>query len=222
MRSLVLPWFVVMVTAAGSLGQTCERTLTVNGWMGMPPGLGVTDFEAVLDHHKLTITRVEPLASSRVLILILAADKLLDQPSKHLVQWLEAMNSVPPNITLAYGVYAEKIVFSSRFTSDPQELRSSLAELVTKANSGVLGRRDAGLYLFHQALDFFQKPQAGDSIVVVNRAYIDDYDDYSYAAQKLHMEPISPVPFLEKGIRFVAWGLMYTWGWGFYPKGYFP
>src|SRR5215471_17568701 len=135
--------FLFLVTAAvNGIAQTCERTLTVGGNSGLPQDLDAADFEASLYHRTLTITKVEPIRQTRLLILVRAIDKLLQKKSKQLVEQLEAVNAIPEGVTLAYGIYAEKIIFSSRFTSEPEELRTGLEGLVKKANSGVLGRRD--------------------------------------------------------------------------------
>ena len=205
MRILLLLLFVPILAIAAALGQMCDRTLTVAGNPEAPPGLDIGDFEATVSHKRLIITKVEPIHYSRVLILIRAIDQLSHKESKQLIRRLTALTAIPPNVKLAYGVYAEKIIFSERFTSDPDELRTSLGELVQKANSGILGKRDAGYYVLGQALDFFQKPLPGDSIVELVTGVIDSYDDYSEIAKKSNINPITITTFLEKGIRLFAW-----------------
>lgn len=86
------------------------------------------------------------------------------------VSRLSAIDSIPENVSVAYGVYAEKVAFSDRFTSDPQELRNSLGTLVTKAQSGELGKNAPygsayDICMGNQVLNFQGSSQPGDVLV---------------------------------------------------------
>src|SRR6267142_2486076 len=127
---LILPLFAMILAALGADGQTCERTIPVGLAV---PGTNGADFEATLNRRLLTVVKVEPFHHSRILVLIQADFSHLkahDKDFRRVVDWLAAIDRIPENAALAYGLYSEKIAFSNRFTSDPQELRSDLNELV--------------------------------------------------------------------------------------------
>jgi hypothetical protein len=171
MKPPLLSTFLILATTVGVLGQTCERTLTVS-FLGPEMALTPQDFEATLDRKILQVTKVEPLRSSRILILLAAGDssRLRDRKDfEKVVTQLSEITDIPENTSLAYGLHAKRISFSKRFTSDAEELRNSLEELVRQAQSGALGRGLAPDQdcLLGPALDFFGQSQPGDSIVEI-------------------------------------------------------
>jgi hypothetical protein len=163
--------FMVFVVAAGSFGQSCERTLPVAvGLPGSAPQrFEAKDFAAAVNRQDIPVTKVEPIRQIRLLIL-LPADYLARIKEKKDFQYqiarLSEIDGIPENVSIAYGVYAEKIAFSEHFTSDAQELRSSLRTLVSKAESGALGR-ESPLFdcLMNPVFDFLGTPQPGDTLV---------------------------------------------------------
>ncbi len=204
------PLFVAMLFATlGALGQTCERTVLVGP---ASPGIGVADFEATLNRQALTVAHVEPLRSTRVLVFIQADYLHLtthQDDFNRLIEWLAAIDSIPGNESLAYGLYAEKTIFSSRFSSDPQELRSSLDELIRKARSGALGRRDNGHYLLRQALEFFQQPQPGDSVLLIG----DSEGEFHAVEPRGRIDTVTEGAFLKSGVRLFVLNPYYrNWG----------
>jgi hypothetical protein len=202
MKPRLAPFFAIFMAAigfAGALGQTCERTLTV----GLhTPGLGAGDFLPTLDRQTLEVTKVEPIRSSRLLILVPASFYNLVTHKKDFQQMiarLSGIDGIPENVSLAYGLYAEKIIFSAHFTSNAQELRSSLDDLVSKANSGALGRVPPNDdCLLGQVFDFFGHPQPGDSVIQLG-AGITFCDRGSH--DWVHNDQAAQGSFLGSGLR---------------------
>jgi hypothetical protein len=163
--------FMVIIFTVSALGQSCERTVPVSS--PIPGynihGLTVTDFQATLNDQNIHVVKAEPIRQSRLLILLLAdyTSRLTNKKDfERAVTGLSAIQAIPKNVSIAYGVYAKKIAFSDRFTSDPQELRQSLAALVSQAESDALGREVPDYdCLLNPVLDFLGTPQPGDALV---------------------------------------------------------
>lgn len=161
--------FMVAVLSVSAFGQSCERTIPVELDRA---GLEAKDFAATLNRQNLKIVKVEPIQKSRVLIL-LPVDRSFGDDRKDfklILARLSAIDSIPENVSVAYGVYAEKTAFSDRFTSNPQELRNSLAALLTKAHSGELGKNGPysspyDICMGNQVLNFQGSSQPGDVLV---------------------------------------------------------
>jgi hypothetical protein len=163
--------FMVFTLTISAFGQSCERTVPVS--LAFPgysiQGLALTDFQATLNDQNINVVKAEPLRQSRLLILLLAdyTSRITHKKDfERAVAGLSAIQAIPKNVSIAYGVYAKKIVFSDRFTSDPQELRQSLAALVSQAESDDLGREVPDHdCLLNPVLDFLGTPQPGDALV---------------------------------------------------------
>lgn len=162
--------FMVFIIAVGAFGQSCERTIPV---ALDQPGLEAKDFAATLNKQNLKIVKVEPIQKSRVLIL-LPVDYLSrvtrNKDYQSIMTRLSEINSIPGNVSVAYGVYDDKMAFSDHFTSDPQELRQSLDSLITRAESGELSENIHGnaphdRCLGNQVLNFQGNSQPGDVLV---------------------------------------------------------
>ncbi len=166
-KPILLCVLTMALVGTGALGQACERTLTITGG---GTGLGAGDFEATLGKQILTITKVEPIRSSRILVLVAANSFRLGRQAdfERLIDRLGSIDAIPANVSLAYGLYAEKMVLSGRFTSDPKELRASLDELVRQAKTGALGKSTRANSLMGQAFEFFQQPRPGDAVILIS------------------------------------------------------
>lgn len=163
--------FMVAVLTISAFGQSCERTIPVS--LAFPgfsiQGLTVTDFQATLNDQNINVVKAKPIRQSRLLILLLADYKsriTYKKDFERAVAGLSAIQAIPQNVSIAYGVYAKNIVFSDRFTADPQELRQSLAALVSQAESDAVGREVPDHdCLLNPVLDFLGTPQPGDALV---------------------------------------------------------
>jgi hypothetical protein len=185
MKPLLLCFLAIKLTMLDALAQGCERTLSVGFIVPSSSALEPADFEAVLGKQALTVIRVEPIRSSRILILIASKLSKLskDKSLKRLTNRLLAIDRIPPNVAIAYAVEDErKIAFSGGFTSDPQELRNNLQKLVSGFPTESHIRSAAS-----ETLNFFGQPQAGDSVLAILPGSASVW--------------VTEEDFLEKGIR---------------------
>jgi hypothetical protein len=208
----MLSIFAAIILTISAFGQSCERTVPVTiGFPGMSlPGLEAKDFDATLNRESIQVVKVEPIRQSRVLILI-AADYLSRKRDKKdfqkIMARLSAIDPIPENVSIAYGMYAKTIAFSDHFTSDARELRASLNTLANKAESGVLGKEwDYHNCLLGPALDFLGAPQPGDTLV-----YMDGWVSYCVPGHEKYKKNDSMINhraerrnFLKNGIRFFS------------------
>jgi hypothetical protein len=174
---------LLAVLAPCAYAQACERTFTLSGHY-VPEGLKADHIVAQVGRHRLPVTRLEPIRSSRILIFIeaeyrkLAKNRLL----KKLTANLASLDSIPANMKLAYAVKYEKtIAFSGPFTSDPQALHDGLQKLILDA---AVRQKAKGM---DEALDWFGEPQPGDAVIQVA---------FGYAVEYPNVER-----FLQNGIR---------------------
>jgi hypothetical protein len=206
MRAAALGMLVLMLARIDAIGQTCQRTLTVNIFSsGAEPE--VADFEATVGRQTLTVTKVEPVRSSRLLLLMDAShyDIRRDRDLKRLVRRLEAIDSIPQNVALAYGiVYADRAVFSDGFTSDPQEVRKSLDTLIAQAGGSAPRKMGDAYKTANDVVDLFTPPRPGDAVVWIA-------GDPWLAGFLLKSSPVQTSDplverYLERGLRFFVMG----------------
>jgi von Willebrand factor type A domain len=149
------------------------------------------------------VTSVEPITTSRVLILIDDSgsmegnrvgsgfsyqEQALAQVNRALK---ELVNDLPGGFQVEYGIFHNRAIFGGRFSSDPKELSDSLAEVA--ARLGHPKMRKTALYdAIHEGLAQFDSPRPGDSILVLT----DGEDNASIlSAEKLQREAAG------KGVR---------------------
>jgi hypothetical protein len=190
MKPILFCLLTMALTVTGALGQACERTFTVGAAfapaaVSLQPG----DIDATLGKQTLTVTKVEPIRSSRVLILIAEDFSRLskDKNLKQLTTRLAVIDAIPANIRVAYAATSSgETAFSDGFTSDPQELRSGLQKLISGAATRIPARPG-----MDEVLNFFGQPQPGDSVVLIG-------EGGGYPADVQH--------FLEEGTRLFILG----------------
>lgn len=163
MKTLAI-FCLVAVLAPCAYTQACERTFTLSGHY-VPEGLEADDIVAQVKDHRLSVTRLEPIRSSRILIFIEAEYRkpAKDRLLRKLTADLAVLDAIPANVKLAYAVKYEKtIAFSGPFTSDPQALQNGLQKLILDA---AVRQKAKGM---DEALDWFGEPQLGDAVIQVS------------------------------------------------------
>jgi hypothetical protein len=76
------------------------------------------------------------------------------------------MSKLPPGVSIEYGLFNNKWVFSDAFVADPAELRKSIEEVTARFGKFPYGR--TAIYdSLHEALKRLGEPQTGDSIVLL-------------------------------------------------------
>jgi hypothetical protein len=137
-------------------------------------GLRAEDFEAKLDHTSVPIVSVTQRFNGRLLLLLeisgTAEDPTLADRANQLAN-LAAQ--APTGRSVAFGVFAERAIFMKGFSSDPQERRSSINEIMAQSKS--LGKQTAVYDALHDALTLFGPHQPGDTILLIS----DGFDNHS-------------------------------------------
>ncbi|HEY7402723.1 MAG TPA: hypothetical protein VIB39_04330 [Candidatus Angelobacter sp.] len=172
---LVAGTILFVVFAASAFSQTCERKLTLGfSFPPFPYSTNAQDYKATLDRQPINVLKAVPFTGSRVLIILqgdFTHTVTYKKDFERMIDHLMSIGSIPQNVTVAYGVYAEKIAFSGAFTSNPEELRKGLQELASKATSGELGKLGAPAYgpysHFDEVVDYFREPRPGDTIFAI-------------------------------------------------------
>jgi hypothetical protein len=199
----IAAFLITTVLAVSAFGQSCERTLTlgVAPPFGLPLSHDAQDYEATLGHERISVVKVQPFKKARTLILLPADYDHITKDKgdfDRLVGWLSGITALPGNASVAYGLYAQKMIFSDHFTSDPQELRSSLEELVKNAKTGSLGANYVTYDRLVEAVGYFGQPQPGDSVILLSN-YAGEYTgDYSRPVTR-YSDVVAR--FLQAGIR---------------------
>ncbi len=75
----------------------------------------------------------------------------------------------PKGRSVAFGVFAERAIFMKRFSTDSQERRSSINEVMAQSNT--LGKQTALYDALHEALGLFGQHQPGDTILLISDGF---------------------------------------------------
>lgn len=187
--------FLVLLLSSGAAAQEC----TIRVWASFYDQrtteeiqtLKTEDLEVKLDGKKLPVTSASRDVNNRLLILLETEgsaknDKLADLVNTVTLQARQAPEGKP----VAFGVFAEKALFTKGFSSEPEMRAAAINTVIEEA--GPLGKRVALWDALHQALELFGPHQPGDTILLVG----DPYDDSSrHTADSVEKE------FITKGTR---------------------
>ncbi len=80
----------------------------------------------------------------------------------------ELLKEIPPGVSVAYGVFSKKSLFTEKFTSDPGELRALVDRVTTQYQLTRPGSGTAMVDAIHEALKLLEPPQAGDAIILAS------------------------------------------------------
>ena len=194
--------YFLLILAAPAVAQDCTQTVpirVVDRDTGAPiENLTREMVTARMGETALPISAPTRIHASRIIVLIdesgsMAGIAWPNSPFSHaqrdavlaVEQTLgELMGKMPPGVSIEYGLFNNKWVFSDTFVSDPVELRKKIDEVTArfgKAPSGHTAIYDS----LHEALKRFGSPQIGDSILLLT----DGGDNSSkLTAQKLEQE----------------------------------
>jgi hypothetical protein len=172
--------FLVMIvlTSSWCLAQDCTSYVVFAAYdrtTGVEiETLKTEDFEATMGKTTLPVVTSSQHFTNRLLVLLETDgigkdDKLADE-----VDMVTRMaRQAPEGISVAFGVFAERAVFTKGFVADPQKRDAAMSDVVEKKDS--LGTRVALWDALHQALALFGPHQPGDTVLLVS----DVYDDKS-------------------------------------------
>jgi len=186
-------WLLIILagTAPKAATQSCTNTVLVSFYDQKTTDeietLKLDDIEVRAAGTTLPVVKFDRDFNNRVLILletdgVSKSNKLEDTVDTVTQQARTAGEGKP----VAFGIYAQKAVFSKGFESDPDKRRAAVGEVMEEAGS--LGQRVALWDALHDALALFGKHQPGDTILLVG----EPYDDASHhSAHDVEREFIS-------------------------------
>ena len=195
MRQALL--LAILLFSSWSAAQDCTAYVVVNVYN---PKLSIDvltlkaeDFEARMDGTILPIVSSRQDYSSRLLVLLETDGTNNDQVAEAVDAVTRMARQAPEGQPLAFGVYADRAVFTKGFFANVQERTAAVNAVREEASS--LGKRVALFDALHQALQLFGPHQPGDALLLVGYPY----DDKSH-----HSAGDVEKAFLAAGTRFMA------------------
>jgi hypothetical protein len=138
--------------------------------------LKAEDFEARMDNTSLPIVSVTDNYKSRLLVLVEvdgADDPKIGEKIDIATRWAR---QAPDGQPVAFGIYADRAVFTHGFSSDEKERARQISAVIEESSS--LGKRVALFDALHQAARLFGEHQPGDTVMLLGFPY-DDKSDHS-------------------------------------------
>lgn len=154
--------------------------------------LKLGDFSAKSGHRSLPVVSAEHKFSNRLLVVLetdgIASNDKLDSEIRTMT---ELARHAPDGKPVAFGIYADRGVFTKDFSSDEKQRTAEINAIIEEA--GDLSSKHVVLFdTLLQALAMFGPHQPGDTILLVG----DPYDDSSHhSADDVEKE------FLRSGVR---------------------
>ena len=194
------PAFLICLVLLSPLAfaQDCTSYVVVNAFN---PKLGIDiltlkadDLEARMDKARLEIVSSDQKYTSRLLVLVEADGIEKNDDIAEVVDTVTLMSKqAPEGQPVAYGVFADRAVFTKGFITDPNERAKAISAV--REEAGSMGKR-VGMYdALHQGLQLFGPHQPGDAVLLVGFPY----DDKSHhSAGDIEKE------FLATGTRFMV------------------
>src|SRR5580658_4357310 len=197
MRKILFLLIVVLLVST-ALGQDCTTSVVVNVFDDHlkidVQTLKAEDFQAQMDKERLTIVNTEQNYNSRLLVLLETDDAVKDAKVQDVVETMtSAARQAPQGRPVAFGVYADRAIFTKDFIADPEKRATEINTVIEQADS--LGKRVALFDALHQALQLFGPHQPGDTILLVASPYDDKSNHSAGSVEK---------EFLSTGTRLMA------------------
>lgn len=165
-------FFLVLIASGMLSAQECTTYVPVSAFDAKTRatirGLSASDFAVRAGNNLLHVSRATPMFHNRVLILVNAgAAGQQEQSPDELKSIAEMASNAPPEMPVAFGIYASHAIFTHGFLTRPADLAFELEDVMEKA-SALHGTSDTPAAL-HQALAMFGPHQTGDTILLVAR-----------------------------------------------------
>lgn len=176
MRSLL--WLSVLLLSTWAAAQECT-TFVVVAALDHETGeeldmLQTRDFQVSIGSRPVEVISATRPFNNRLLILVEMDGATASEKLSETVEMITHFaREAPEGKPIAFGVYADRAVFTKGFISDPHERTEAINSVVEESNS--LGKRVALMDSLHQALRVFGRHQAGDTVLLV----ADPFDDLS-------------------------------------------
>lgn len=191
-------WLLVLLaaTASGVVAQECTNTVLVSFYDQLTTDeiqtLQLDDVEARMAGSSLPILGLSRDFKNRLLILLETDGSAKNEKLGDLVDTVtKQARNAPDGKPVAFGIYAQKAVFTKGFFDDTQKRTAAVNDVIEEAGS--MGKRVALWDSLHAALEQFGPHQAGDTVLLIG----DPYDDISHrTADDIEKE------FIKHGTRF--------------------
>jgi hypothetical protein len=176
-------------------GQECTTTVLVSFYDQLTTSeiqtLKSEDIEVRMSGASLPVLSASRDFHNRLLILLETEGAGKNEKLENLVdQVTQQARTAPEGKPVAFGIFAEKALFTREFLADPEKRTAAINGVIEEAGS--LGKHVALWDALHQALEQFGPHQPGDTILLVG----DPYDDSSrHSAHDVEKE------FLSRGTR---------------------
>jgi hypothetical protein len=191
-------WLFVLLaaTARTIAGQECTNTVLVSFYDQLTTSeietLNTNDIEVRMAGSSLPVLSFSRDFSNRLLILLETdgaskSDKLGDL----VIAVTRQARTAPDGKPVAFGIFAQKSVFTKGFFSDPEKRTAAVNDVIEEAGS--MGQRVALWDSLHAALQQFGPHQPGDTVLLIG----DPYDDISH-----HKADDVEKEYLTSGTRF--------------------
>ncbi len=189
---------LILLTSSWSLAQECTTYVVLTAYdrlSGVPiETLKAEDFEASMGSATLPVVAAGQHFKNRLLVLLETDSIANDDKLEEEIDAVTRMaRQAPEEVSVAFGVFAEKAVLTKEFAADTQKRDAGISEVIEQKNS--LGKRVALWDSLHQALALFGQHQPGDTVLLVS----DVYDDKSSrSGSDVEKE------FITRGVRLYA------------------
>jgi hypothetical protein len=187
--------FFVALASCWASGQECTTTVLVSFYDQLTTSeietLKSNDIEVRMSGASLPVLSASRDFHNRLLILLQTEGAAKNEKLEDLVNKVtEQARTAPEGKPVAFGIFAEKALFTREFLADPEKRTAAINGVIEEVGS--LGKRVALWNALHQALEQFGPHQPGDTILLVG----DPYDDSSHhSAHDIEKE------FLSRGTR---------------------
>ena len=187
-----LPFFLFLILmSSGGAAQDCTHTVLVSFYDQLTTAeietLRADDIEVRMSGSVLPVVEASRNFSNRLLILLETEGTTKSEKLENLVETVTRQaRTAPEGKPVAFGIFAQKALFTKEFIADPEKRNAAIGALVEEQAS--LGKHAALWDALHEALARFGPHQPGDTILLVG----DPFDDASHrSASDVEKEFIS-------------------------------
>jgi hypothetical protein len=196
MRQALL--IAIVLTSSWSLAQDCATYVVLTAYDRVTgvdiETLKTEDFEAKMGNAALPVVASNQHFKNRLLVLLETDGAANDDKLEDEVNAVTRMaRQAPEGMPVAFGVFADRAVFTKEFAADSQKRDAAMSEVIEQETS--LGKRVALWDALHQALALFGQHQPGDTVLLVSDVYDDKSDRSGSDVEK---------EFVARGVRLYA------------------
>lgn len=176
----ILAIMAILAIPRFAFSQSCTSYIVVNAFDHKLhidiETLKAEDLEAKMGGTSLEIVSMNQDYNSRLLVLLEMDGADTKKIQDNVDTAIRMVREAPEGRPVAFGVYADRAVFTKNFSADAKERASEISTVVEEAGS--LGKRVAMFDALHQALKLFGDHQPGDTVLLIGIPY-DDKSDHS-------------------------------------------